>query len=334
MRHPLASMSGATVLLALSLSGCGESDLPAHHEAVLACAEIERSGGRCDAEPIPGAANPDTGSGSPGSMFVDRPAGALAPGEEPVEGIDLEDYELVFADDFTSPALDLSLWKTAFEWGPDLTINAEQQYYVDIENDPEFGVDPFELDGESLTIRAQRTPEALRAVANEQPWLSGVLSGASRLEVQYGYVEARVALPEGQGVGPSFWLLASDLDARRPRVFITEYDGGRPGTSFHDYQYEDADGAVRSAGRLQVDEPSLADGFHTLGVSWTPDELVYYIDGIARYRVIGDELPAQPMYPVLSLSMGGTLTGPSDQSTPASPALTIDYVRVWQRRAP
>jgi len=320
----------AAVLLTLLLGGCGESDLPAHHEEVLACAEIERAGGNCNGEPSVGGANPDPA----GPVFSDRPAGSLAPREEPVEGIDLDDYELVFADEFTAPTLDATLWKTAFEWGPDLVINDEQQYYVDTDADPDFGFDPFELDGESLTIRAMRTPEQLRASANEQPWLSGVLSGAQRVEFEQGYIEARVDLPEGQGLWPSFWLLASQLDGRRPRVFIGEYDGGRPQALFHDYQYEDGSGSVRSAGQLRVDEQGLSEGFHTLGLSWTPAELVYYIDGVARYRVVGDDLPGQPMYPVLNLALGGTFVGSTDQTTPTSPALTIDYVRVWQRVAP
>lgn len=314
------------------LAGCGESDLPAHHEAVLACAEIEQAGGSCDGdsnEPASGAANPSSSR----SPFADEPAGALAPGEEPVQGIDLSGYSLIMADEFQGEAIDVSRWKTAYEWGPDLIINGEQQYYIDAENQPGFGHEPFVLDGETLTIQARRTPDELLSTANGQPWLSGVLSSATRFEVQYGYIEARVDLPEGTGLWPAFWMLASDLDGLKPRTFIAEYDGARPDAIFHDYQYEDEDGNVRSPGQFQVDQPRLADGFHTLGISWTPEELVYYVDGVARYRVIGDRLPQQPMYLVLNLAIGGVWVDEPDDSTPDRPALVIDYVRVWQRDA-
>jgi len=319
-RHPIESVAALLVLAALS--GCGESDLPAHHDEVLACAELESLGGRCDGEPLQGAAQ---------SPFADRPAGQLAPGEEPVEGIDLDDYALVFADEFTGDELDTSRWKSALEWGPDLVINGEQQYYIDALGDPGFGATPFSLDGDALTIRATRTPESLRARANEQPWLSGVLSSADRFDMRYGYIETRVDLPEGVGTWPAFWLLASELDEQRPRVFIAEHDGGRPASVFHDYRYEDDTGAVRSAGQYRVEVPDLSEGFHTLAVSWTPDELVYYVDGIARYRVIGEELPARSMYMVLNLAIGGSFVGMPDESVTSEPALRIDYVRVWQR---
>ena len=321
------STKSTTALLVMALlAGCGESDLPEHHAEVIACADIEAAGGSCDGEPqpAPAAAEPSR------SLFADRPAGGVAPAEEPVEGIDLDRYELVFADEFTDDELNPARWKTAYEWGPDLVINGEQQYYIDAMGSPDFGATPFSLDGESLTITAIRTPETLRAEANEQPWLSGVLSSAGRFDVRHGYIEARVDLPDGVGTWPSFWMLASGLDGLRPRVFIAEHDGARPDAAFHDYQYEDETGAVRSAGQYRTEVADLSEGFHTLGVSWTPDELVYYVDGVARYRVVGDRLPQQSMYLVLNLAMGGVFVDMPDDRTPQAPALTIDYVRVWQ----
>ncbi len=59
----------------------------------------------------------------------------------------LKDYELVFADEFNDDRLDASKWNTSLLWGTDLIINNEEQYYVDILTDPEFGFDPFTFDG-------------------------------------------------------------------------------------------------------------------------------------------------------------------------------------------
>jgi len=42
----------------------------------------------------------------------------------------LNDYELVFSDEFNSGSLDGSKWNTGMLWGPYLTINDEQQLYV------------------------------------------------------------------------------------------------------------------------------------------------------------------------------------------------------------
>jgi|GEM_PF-1177471 beta-glucanase (GH16 family) len=250
-----------------------------------------------------------------------------------VQNLDLvNDFQLVFADEFDGNSLDFTQWKTRLEWGPDLIINEEQQYYVDTESLPDFGYDPFRVEGGTLTISAIPTPAELSASASGQPWLSGVLTTATRFDMQYGYIEARVDLPVGAGVWPSLWMLSSDYNETdlKPRVFIAEYNGGQPGSIFHNYQYEDTNGAVRSPGQFRVQEETLADGFHTLGLSWTPDDLVYYINGEPRYRVVGDRLPQQAMYLILNLAIGGVWVDEPDASTPNPVELTVDYVRIYE----
>jgi len=46
----------------------------------------------------------------------------------------LQDYSLVFSDEFDSGTLDSSKWNTAYLWGSELVINNEEQYYVDVNN--------------------------------------------------------------------------------------------------------------------------------------------------------------------------------------------------------
>ena len=209
------------------------------------------------------------------------------------------------------------------------------QYYVDAESISDFGFNPFELSGETLTINAVPTPEPLLEAANGQPYLSGVLSTATRYEMQFGYVEARMDLPAGIGLWSSFWMLASDYNetALRPRMFISEYSGGRPDSIYHNFQYEDADGAVRSPGQFKVEDETLSEGFHTVGLAWTPEDLVFYLDGEPQYRVIGDRIPQQAMYLILNLAVGGVWVNDPDETTPNPAQLVIDYVRVYERNA-
>ena len=44
---------------------------------------------------------------------------------------DLDDFNLVFSDEFNGSTLDASKWNTSFLWGPYLPINNEEQLYVD-----------------------------------------------------------------------------------------------------------------------------------------------------------------------------------------------------------
>lgn len=341
----------------LTLAACGESDLPEHHKELLDDAELAQeerelaaanqstedtltTGSDTGSETAEESASESTGADNSDTNDSDTGTGtgsdtsAETGASTTVQNLDIEnDYELVFADEFSGNALDFTKWKTSLEWGADLIINEEQQYYVDTESLPDFGYDPFSLADGQLTISAIPTPSELLESAANQPWLSGVLTTATRFDMLYGYVEARVDVPVGSALWSSFWMLSSDFNetALRPRVFIGEYDGGRPTSLFHNYQYEDSDGAVRSPGQFRIDEGSLPDGFHTLGLAWTPDDLVYYIDGEPRYRVVGDRLPQQAMYLILNLAIGGVWVSDVDSSTPDPAELIIDYVRVYER---
>ena len=85
-------------------------------------------------------------------------------------------YRLVFSEEFNGNGIDSSKWNTRHLWGPNLTINKEQQYYVDSLLNPDFGVQPFEFDGNNVSIVANRTPDWLRGSANNKSYPSGVLT--------------------------------------------------------------------------------------------------------------------------------------------------------------
>ncbi len=287
----------------LSMTGCGESDL-------LELQERELENAREAAQQEPGAAPAHPGQG------IDDPAGVR---------IDLSQYELVFADDFRADRIDPIKWNTALDWGPDLVLLNQLQYYVDVQNKPDFGHDPFTLTGEELIITASETPDALRADANEQAWLSGVLTTAEKFEFSYGYVEARIDLPSARGAWPSFWMLSSQFIGLKPEVYIMEQDGAYPNSVFFNYNYLDELGT-----RRELVSEGIADGFHQYGVAWSPDELVFYVDRVPRYRIVGDAVASQEMYLILSLAMGGVWPGAPDGTSGSQVSMVVDYVRAFQ----
>ena len=253
---------------------------------------------------------------------------------------DPDDYTLVFSDEFGGLSLDGTRWNTALPWGPDVTINDELQYYADVLGTDAVERSPFSFDGESLTIAATEvadapaTPEGERAAANGRSWLSGVLTTAGKFDFTYGYAEARIELPEGQGLWPSIWMLGAEPVDLRPQLYVMERDGGRPDSVFHNYEYVDADGNLRSPGQFEVVDEGLSDGFHTVGVAWSPGRFLFLLDGVPSYAIEGDDVSSQDMYLVLGLAVGGTWPGAPDDSTPSPANWTIDYVRVWQGREP
>ena len=326
-------------LVSLALSGCGESDLVELHDQ-----QLEDARAMAAAEPDAGAANPDAAgqdtdqSVDQGSSTTDGGDANTSEGSTTQESeslvtngtIDLGRYELIFTDEFRGTSIDDTKWNTALAWGADFVIYNQQQYYVDVQNNPDFGFNPFSLDGEVLTISAIQTPDELRAAANEQSWLSGVLASNDKFEFQYGYIEARVDVEEGRGIWPSFWMLSSEFIGLKPELFIMEYDGSKPDSVFHNYNYHDEDDNLRLSGQWEVMVEDFSEGFHTVGVEWSPGELLFYIDRQPRYRVLGENIPAQDLYVILNLAMGGVWPGDPDGTTPNPATMKIDYVRAYQ----
>ncbi len=301
------------VVAALSLgllSACGDSDLAEIEERELATAErITQS--------RPDSVNEE-----------DTPDSA-----EATPGVDTTKLELIFSDEFNGDSIDSTKWVTALQWGPDLTINDELQYYVDTQSNADFGYNPFSFDGESLIISAVETPQNLQSVANDQAYLSGVISSAGNFDMTYGYVEARMDFPQGTGLWPAFWMLSSDFAGLKPQLFIAEGNGAQPDSVYHNYNYHDVDGNLRSPGQWQVRQEDFAEGFHTLGVSWKAEELLFYVDGVPRYRIIGENVSDQAMYLIANLAVGGIWTGAPDANTQTPAQLKIDYIRAYRHVA-
>jgi len=67
----------------------------------------------------------------------------------------LNEYQLVFEENFDGTGLDRGRWETEFLWGPGVIINNESQYYV---NDDQFDYDPFKVSDGQLSIEAIKTP--------------------------------------------------------------------------------------------------------------------------------------------------------------------------------
>jgi beta-glucanase (GH16 family) len=79
-------------------------------------------------------------------------------------------------------------------------------------------------------------------------------------------------------------------------------------------------------------EPDTSSNWHRFGVDWSPQALVWYVDGVEAWRFTDSgQIPAEPMYLLANLAVGGDWPGAPDHSTPFPSTLQIDYVRVWQR---
>lgn len=238
---------------------------------------------------------------------------------------------LLFSDEFEGDSLDVGRWTTCYWWdngGCTNRGNQELQWYL-----------PGNLvvsDG-TLKLRAVRSP-VTASDGQTYPYASGmVTSGRStsdtsrspRFTFQYGFAEIRARLPRGQGLWPAFWLLPASHDST-PEVDVMEVLGHEPDRA-HFTVHFNTDNGKRQAGE-EWTGPDFSAAWHTFGVDWGPQALVWYVDGLERWRYTdAARIPAEPMYLLANLAVGGDWPGAPDASTPFPSDYEIDYVRVWSR---
>lgn len=246
----------------------------------------------------------------------------------------LDGYELVFSDEFNGDTLDTTKWNTSYLWGTDLVINSEEQYYVDIANEPDFGFNPFTFDGEHLTINSIETPPELASQSLNQPYLSGVITSYDAFKFTYGYVETRAKVTFGRGYWPAFWLLNAYYVDDKPEIDIMEFIGHDQDVVYHTYHYYDSEGQLRSTESKPSPGVDYTSDFHTYAVEWKPGTLIFYINNIEVHRVTDSKVSQQEMYVIANTALGGWWAGSPDETTPFPGKYTLDYIRVYQRTQP
>jgi beta-glucanase (GH16 family) len=161
-------------------------------------------------------------------------------------------------------------------------------------------------------------------------YTSARINTLGKFEMCYGNLSARIKVPGGQGIHPTFWLLGNNL----PQVgwptsgeidIIDAANGTIAGSGLHAPFLDKADRAPKEA----------FDGFHVYSLHWEPDKIVIGMDGIdyATYTP-GDLMPIvrwgfndHPMFVVLSLAIGGARIGPPNDSTPFPATMLVDWMR-------
>ncbi|MFK7854182.1 MAG: family 16 glycosylhydrolase [Granulosicoccus sp.] len=240
-------------------------------------------------------------------------------------------YKLVFNDEFKSNGIDTSKWNSRYRWGPNWTINGEQQYYIDTINNRNFGRSPFEFDGENLIINATKTPGNLRSKANNKNYLSGALTTYNKFKMRYGYVEMRAQLPKGKGLWPAFWLLHQYENGKRPEIDVVELIGDKPTIAYQTYHYYE-NWNLRSTPSFEARGPDYSRSFHTYGMKWEPGRITWYVDGRATNTYSNGNVSWEDMYLLVNLAIGGSWAGSPNSSTAFPARFKIDYIRAYQKQ--
>ncbi len=233
---------------------------------------------------------------------------------------DAPHWKLVFTDEFNGSQLDTTRWYTCYPGSEDggctNSGNNELEWYQPDEVFVENGL---------LRLRAQA-----RSVKDGFPYTSGMVITHEKFSFQYGYVEARLKVPAGQGLWPALWLLPEDEDWP-PEIDIHEVLGNTPST-IHTTLHYTTDGKNHYSSGSSWKGPDFSAGFHTIGLLWEPHLIAWTIDGVERYAVT-ENIPQEPFFLLANLAVGGNWPGSPDASTVFPSYYEIDYIRVYENDA-
>lgn len=231
------------------------------------------------------------------------------------------------------------VWNSSYVWGPNTTINNEQEYYPDI---AAFGsryslnINPFSINNSILKITGQKP--ASGTLPNSRQYVSGVLTTHRKFSQKYGYFEASMKWSSGQGIWPAFWMIPTIVDKTpdgRQEIDIMEWPG--LGVDINDNQINLAvhygtNSAPQSDGlAVPVPTGSMHNSFNTYGVEWRPDKMKFYINRKLVWQINTPSGVNIPMYIILNLALGGNWPGSISNEAVLPATFEIDYVDAWDK---
>jgi beta-glucanase (GH16 family) len=221
----------------------------------------------------------------------------------------------VLQDEFAGAALNLSLWEPTYSNGGQAqTSNGQVQWYTP---------------GQVTVVDHECLLTARPAVAADQvpaglSWISGLIS--SKPTFLYGAVEVCASMPAGPGLWPGVSMFAPEHWP--PELDLAEVISIEPGT-IHLSDHYDANGVryYQTFGATGYDPTE----YHTYKLIWSPDEVVWMIDGTPLYALTEPAaVPAVPMQLTIGLGVGGPSAwgGPTTTATPVPAVMRIKSVLI------
>jgi len=242
-------------------------------------------------------------------------------------------WEMVWSDEFNYEGLPD---KTKWDYEEGFVRNEESQYYTRdrLEN--------ARVEHGNLVIECRKesfTPKDHAPVK----YTSASLTTLNRASWRYGRIEVRAKLPKGKGVWPAIWTLGANFSKvgwpACGEIDIMELVGKEPNHIYGTLHYPLSGGKdANDHGMLETDNPS--GDFHIYAVEWDADHVDFFFDGRKFHTAFTEKAgngEGNPFhrshYLILNFALGGQWGGPIDDAMLPQQFL-IDYVRVYQRKAP
>ncbi len=226
-------------------------------------------------------------------------------------------WNLVWSDEFNS--INTSNW--TFEVGGGGWGNNELQYYTNGSN--------ASIQNGILVIEARR--ESMGGYA----YTSSRMITRGKREFTYGKIEARMAIPMGQGIWPAFWMLGSNIGSvgwpACGETDIMEHINAT--NTVYGTIHWDTGGYASYGGSINTTPAS----YHVYTIEWTSSAIKWFVDGVQYHEaniansINGTDEFHRPFFIILNQAVGGNWPGSPTSSTPFPSRFYVDYVRVYQQ---
>jgi beta-glucanase (GH16 family) len=235
-----------------------------------------------------------------------------------------EGYTLVWNDEFDGTTINSSNWAFeigtgSFGWG-----NNELEYYRQENAWVDEGV---------LTI------EARRESYSGSSYTSSRMKTQNKLSFQYGRIDIRALLPEGQGIWPALWMLGNNITSvgwpQCGEIDIMEMVGGDGRENqTHGTAHWDNNGHVYVGGSYTLQTGIFADEYHVFSIIWDQTSIKWLVNNNQFYEI--DITPSymsefhQKHFFIFNVAVGGNWPGSPDGTTIFPQQMKVDYIRVFQ----
>lgn len=184
-------------------------------------------------------------------------------------------------------------------------------------------------------------------------YTSARLKSQGLFSFQYGRIEARMMVPESQGMWPAFWLLGNNITtvpwpACGEADIMEHIDGNNPppyvgaAAPGYDWIAGSVHGGASSSAEVNGSQQYHPAGFsaaawHTYGMIWSRGQVQYYVDDPSNiYATFNTSnfngtwpFDQGPMFIILNLAVGGDWPGSPNTSTVFPGNMLVDYVRIY-----
>lgn len=245
-------------------------------------------------------------------------------------------WKLVWSDEFNAPAgspVDSSKW--ILETGGNGWGNQELEYYT---------ARPQNAAQETGNLMIKAFQEKYTGPDRlTRDYTSARLKTQGKFSQKYGRFEARIKIPQGQGIWPAFWMLGDNIQKhgwpRCGEIDIMENIGKEPSLvhgTIHGPGYS-GDSGPTAPYALPSDQ-HFADGFHMYAVEWEKNAIRFYVDDHLYVTRTPADLPKgtkwvynHKFFLLLNVAVGGSWPGDPDSSSVFPQTMLVDYVRVYKR---